>query len=53
MGEVTIERLPTGTATLGDLTASLPEGVQVASVRQEHRNRLPDPAMELRPETRC
>jgi putative transport protein len=49
MGEVTIERLPMGTATLGDLTANLPDGVQVAGVRQEHHNRLPDPVMELHP----
>src|SRR4051812_24135027 len=49
MGEVTIERLPGGAATLGELIANLPGGVQVASVRQEHQNRLPDPAMELHP----
>jgi putative transport protein len=48
MGEVTIERLPEGGATLGKLMATLPQGVQVSSVRQEHHNRLPDPAVELR-----
>jgi putative transport protein len=47
MGEVTIERLPTAGATLGAVMATLPEGVQVASVRQEHHNRLPDPEVEL------
>ena len=48
MGEVTIERLPAAGATLGAvLWRTLPEGVQVASVRQEHHNRLPDPAIEL------
>lgn len=49
MGEVTIERLPAGGATLGALMATLPEGVQVAGVRQDHQNRLPDPEVELRP----
>ncbi|WP_431267677.1 radical SAM protein [Dankookia sp. P2] len=43
MGEVTIERLPDAGATLGAVMATLPEGVQVAGVRQEHHNRLPDP----------
>jgi putative transport protein len=47
MGEVTIERLPAAGATLGAVMATLPEGVQVAGVRQEHRNRLPDPEVEL------
>src|SRR5215217_1130580 len=47
MGEVTIERLPTAGATLGAVMATLPEGVQVAGVRQEHHNRLPDPGVEL------
>ena len=46
-GEVTIERLPSGGSTLGDVMAILPEGVQVASVRQESRNRLPDPGIQL------
>src|SRR5829696_3075737 len=49
MGEVTVERLPEGGTTLGAVTATLPDGVQVAGVRQDHRNRLPDPALELRP----
>lgn len=49
MGEVTIERLPTSGATLGAVMSTLPEGVQVAGVRQEHQNRLPDPEVELRP----
>ena len=47
MGEVTIERLPAGGTTLDDVMAILPEGAQVASVRQESRNRLPDPAIQL------
>src|SRR3954464_14259838 len=47
MGEVTIERLPAAGATLGAVMATLPEGVQVAGVRQEHHNRLPDPEVEL------
>ena len=46
-GEVTIERLPAGGSRLGDVMAMLPEGVQVASVRQESRNRLPDPEIQL------
>jgi putative transport protein len=49
MGEVTLERLPEGGATLAALQATLPSGVQVAGVRQEHRNRLPDPTIELQP----
>jgi putative transport protein len=48
MGEVTIERLPAAGATLGAVMATLPEGVQVAGVRQEHHNRLPDPEIELK-----
>jgi len=48
MGEVTIERLPEAGATLGAVMATLPEGVQVAGVRQEHHNRLPDPEIELK-----
>src|SRR3954468_4219832 len=47
MGEITIERLPEGGGALGKLMALLPEGVQVATVRQDHRNRLPDPDLEL------
>ncbi|MBX9749302.1 MAG: hypothetical protein K5Q68_06775 [Roseococcus sp.] len=46
-GEITIERLPEGGGSLGRLMALLPEGVQVATVRQDHRNRLPDPSLEL------
>ncbi|MFL5334345.1 MAG: aspartate:alanine exchanger family transporter [Geminicoccaceae bacterium] len=49
MGEVTIERLPAAGATLGAVMATLPEGVQVAGIRQEHHNRLPDPEVELHP----
>jgi putative transport protein len=47
MGEVTVERLPAGATTLGAVMATLPEGVQVASVRKEHHNRLPDASLEL------
>jgi putative transport protein len=47
MGEVTIERLPAGIATLGDLIRSLPDGVQVSGVRHEHRNLLPDADMQV------
>jgi putative transport protein len=47
LGEVTIERLPAGGSTLGDVMAVLPEGVQVSSVRQESRNRLPDTDIQL------
>ena len=47
MGEVTIERLPAGIGTLGDLIRSLPDGVQVSGVRHEHRNLLPDADMRL------
>ena len=43
MGEITMDRLPEDGTTLGELMDSLPQGVQVAGVRQEHRNRLPDP----------
>jgi putative transport protein len=46
-GEVTIERLPEG-STLGQVMALLPAGVQVATVRQDHRNRLPDADLVLR-----
>lgn len=49
MGEVTVDRLPDGTSTLGDVMKLLPAGVQVASVRQEHHNRLPEPSIVLRP----
>ncbi len=47
MGEVTIERLPAGIGTLGDLIRSLPDGVQVSGVRHEHRNLLPDADMQV------
>src|SRR4051794_1506498 len=47
MREVTIERLPAAGATLGAVMATLPEGVQVAGVRQDHHNRLPDPELAL------
>src|SRR6201994_1427116 len=47
MGEVTIERLPAGIGTLGDLIGSLPDGVQVSGVRHEHRNLLPNADMQL------
>ncbi|WP_132250891.1 aspartate:alanine exchanger family transporter [Methylobacterium segetis] len=49
IGEVTVERLPAAGATLGAVMATLPEGVQIAGVRQEHHNRLPDPDLELHP----
>ena len=49
MGEITIERLPEGGGDLGKLMELLPAGVQVSSVRQEHHNRLPDPAIQLQP----
>jgi putative transport protein len=48
LGEITIERLPEGGGDLGKLMGLLPPGVQVSGVRQEHHNRLPDPAIELR-----
>src|SRR4051794_37093906 len=48
MGEVTIERLPEVGATVAVIEAMLPEGVQIATVRQDHRNLLPDPGLRLR-----
>jgi putative transport protein len=42
MGEVTLQNLPPAGSTLSDLMKLLPRGVQVSSVRQDHRNRLPD-----------
>jgi putative transport protein len=48
LGEITVERVPDGSTTLGKLMATLPAGVQVSSIRQEHRNRLPDPTIEVR-----
>lgn len=47
MGEITIDHLPAGSGTLGDVIKLLPAGVQVASVRQQHRNRLPNPSILL------
>jgi putative transport protein len=47
MAEVTIDRLPSGVGTLGDLFAALPAGVQVSGVRQTHRNLMPDPEIKL------
>jgi putative transport protein len=47
MGEVTIERLPDSGATIAAILAIMPEGVQIASVRQQHRNLLPDPDLVL------
>src|SRR3954466_6856144 len=49
MGGVTIDRLPAPRTTLGAVMATLPEGVQVAGIRQAHHNRLPDPELELQP----
>jgi putative transport protein len=47
MAEITIERLPSERATLAEVIRSLPEGVQVSSVRQARRNWLPDPDVVL------
>jgi putative transport protein len=49
MGEITIERLPPDISALGELKKILPSGVQVSSVRQQHRNRLPDDDIVLSP----
>ena len=49
MGEITIDRLPQGAGTLGDVMKLLPAGVQVASVRQDHHNLLPDDSLAVRP----
>jgi putative transport protein len=46
-GEITIDNLPEGGTTLGKLMATLPAGVQVSGVRQDHRNRLPDPTIGI------
>jgi putative transport protein len=48
MGEITVERMPPGAVTLGDVLKLLPAGVQVSGVRQDHRNRLPDETLMLR-----
>jgi putative transport protein len=42
MGEITIERLPSSGATLGEVKTLLPAGVQVSIVRQQHHNLMPD-----------
>jgi putative transport protein len=47
MGEITIERLPAGVVTVGDVTRLLPAGVQISTVRQDHRNRLPEDSLTL------
>lgn len=47
MGEVTIDRLPEGVSTLGEMLAVLPPGVQVSGVRQDHHNALPDDSIVL------
>src|SRR3954469_20857687 len=48
MAEVTIERLPPGAVTLGDVIKLLPAGVQISTVRQDHHNRLPEDQLMLR-----
>ncbi len=48
MGEITIDHLPEGVSTVGDLRDLLPAGVQVSGVRQDHRNSLPDDSVALR-----
>jgi putative transport protein len=48
MAEITIERLPPGAVTVGDLTKLLPAGVQISTVRQDHHNRLPEAELMLR-----
>ena len=48
MAEITIERLPPGAVTLGDVVKLLPSGVQVSGVRQDHHNQLPDEGLMLR-----
>jgi putative transport protein len=48
MGEITIERLPAGVLTLGEIIKMLPAGVQVSSVRQDHHNQLPEDSTMLR-----
>src|SRR4051812_18272619 len=47
MGEITIEHLPAGVFTLGDVQKLLPAGVQISTVRQDHHNRLPDEQLML------
>ena len=53
MGEVTIERLPAGIGTLGDLISSLPDGVQVSGVRHEHRNLCLTPTFDCNTAMHC
>ncbi len=48
MAEITIERLPAGVVTLGDVIKLLPAGVQVSGVRQDHHNRLPEDSLMVR-----
>jgi putative transport protein len=49
MAEITIDRLPDGASTLAAVAKSLPAGVQVSIVRQDHHNRLPQDDIVLRP----
>ena len=42
MAEITIEQLPAGGRSLGEVMKPLPAGVQISSVRQDHHNQLPD-----------
>lgn len=49
MGEITIEKLPGEGTTLEQVMALLPAAVQVSSVRQDSRNRLPEPSIVLQP----
>ena len=49
IGEITVERLPAAGTTLAAVMGTLPDGVQIAGVRQAHHNRLPDPGLELHP----
>jgi len=48
MAEITIERLPAGVVTLGDVMKLLPAGVQISSVRRDHHNQLPAESVMLR-----
>jgi putative transport protein len=48
MAEVTIGKLSGGSASLGELIASLPAGVQISGVRQDRHNLLPAPDTVLR-----
>ena len=53
MAEITLERLPEGGRSLGEIIRSLPAGVQVSGVRQQHRNRIPDEDIVVNTATRC